>query len=135
MAVRKSRSTTTRSRSHAIKNKMTKRQLTQYIQAHVEQEVEAAHRLSSRDVTKIVNATLEGLALAMERSVSPGGCGQFMFPSLFKVWTRKKPAIRKGTMVFSPAKGEKVPSKGRPASMRVKVGPLVRLRRAAAGEA
>lgn len=129
-------STRTRARQpKVIKQKMTKRQLIQHIQTHVEENVEAAHKLSSRDVTRIVSASLEGLTDAMEKSIAPRSVGQFILPGVFKLWLRKRPAIKKGTKVRNPATGEMIPSQGRPASMRVKAGPLVRLKRAAAGEA
>lgn len=139
------RSTRTRSRSTAantrtrgpspIKHKMTKAQLIGFLTEYLDNNNQAAANMSSRDVKRLVTDTIDGLTEAMERSICPRSVGEFMFPRLFKVTLRAKKAIRKGTMVRSPATGEMVPSKGRPASKVVKIRPLVHLKKAAAGEA
>jgi len=121
--------------SKAIKNKMTKAQLTAYLVDFVEnQEDEIASRVSSKHMKKLVTATMDGLTDAIQRSIRPKGVGVFIMPKTFKVTLRTKKAIKKGTMVRSPATGGMVPSKGRPKSMRVKMNPLVNLKKAAAGE-
>lgn len=118
-----------------IKTKMTKSQLSAYLLGYVEDhEEEITSDISSKEMKQLVTATMDGLTDAIEKSIRPGGVGEFIMPRMFKVTLRTKKAIKKGTMVRSPATGEMVASKGRPASKRVKIRPLVNLKRAAAGE-
>ncbi len=125
----------TGAKSWTIKSKMTKAQLMGFLVAHVEAEEEdITAEITSRDMKKLITATIDGLTDAIQRSIRPGGLGEFIMPRTFKVTLREKKAIKKGTMVRSPATGGMVPSKGRPASKRVKIRPLVNLRKAAAGE-
>ena len=121
--------------SKTIKTKMTKSQLTAYLVSYVEeQEEEITSSISSRNMKKLITTTMDGLTDAIQKSICPGSSGEFMMPRMFKVTLRTKKAVKKGTMVRSPATGEMVPSKGRPASKRVKIRPLVNLKKAAAGE-
>ena len=118
-----------------IKNKMTKARLYAYLLDYAEShEEEVTSRIPSKDMKKLISATMDGLLDAIQKSIRPGGGGEFMMPRMFKVTLKTKKAIRKGAMVRSPATGEMVPSKGRPASKRVKIRPLVNLKKAAAGE-
>ncbi len=122
-------------RSETLKNKLTKSQLTAYLVNYVEnQEDEITANITSRDMKKLITATMDGLTDVIQKSIRPGGIGTFILSKTFKVSLRAKKAIKKGTMVRSPATGEMVPSKGRPASKRVKMNPLVNLKKAAAGE-
>lgn len=73
-------------------------------------------------------ATLEG---AMLGSVHPNGAGEFILPGLLKVTLRKVPARKAGTMIRNPATGEMVPAAAKPASVRVKVRALSKLKAAA----
>lgn len=76
-------------------------------------------------------------------SLAPKNAGAFVMPGLFKVVTvqvkaKKMPAIKKGTLVRNPSTGEMMPSKGRaaftkPASVRVKVRVLAKVKAAAQG--
>ncbi len=75
-------------------------------------------------------ASLENLILG---SVHPRGVGEFTLPGMFKITLRKIPARRAGTLVRNPATGEMVPSAAKPASVRVKVRALSKLRAAAIG--
>ncbi len=121
--------------SKTIKSKMTKSQLTAYLVSYVENyEEEITSSISSKNMKKLITATMDGLTDAIQKSIRPGGAGEFMMPRMFKVTLKTKKAIKKGTMVRSPATGGMVPSKGRPASKRVKIRPLVNLKKAAAGE-
>ena len=133
---KRSRSTTPKTvGAKTIKNKMTKSQLTAYLVSYVEnQEEDITSSITSRNMKKLVTATMDGLLDAIQKSIRPGGVGEFMMARMFKVTLRTKKAVKKGTMVRSPATGEMVPSKGRPASKRVKIRPLVNLKKAAAGE-
>ena len=118
-----------------IKTKMTKSQLTGYLVSYVEsQEEEITSEITSKNMKKLITATMDGLTDAIQKSIRPGGLGEFIMSRMFKVTLKEKRAVKKGTMVRSPATGEMVPSKGRPASKRVKIRALVNLKKAAAGE-
>ena len=75
-----------------------------------------------------VYATLENLFLG---SVHPRGVGQFVLPGLLKVTLRKVPARKAGTLVRNPATGEMVKGAAKPASVRVKIHALSKLKTAA----
>jgi nucleoid DNA-binding protein len=83
----------------------------------------------TRDVAKGVLATIE---TAMMGSLHPRGVGEFTLPGLLKISLRKVPARRAGTLVRNPSTGEMVPGAAKPASMRVKIRPLAKLRTATA---
>lgn len=118
-----------------IRAKMTKSQLTAYLVNYVEShEEDLTSGITSKGMKRLITLTMDGLTDAIQKSIRPGGVGEFMMPRMFKVTLRTKKAIKKGTMVRSPATGEMVPSKGRPASKRVKIRALVNLKKAAAGE-
>jgi len=70
---------------------------------------------------------------AMLASVTTRGAGMFMQPGLFKVVTRSIPARKAGVMVRNPATGDMVKGKAKPASVRVKIRPLAKLKAAAIG--
>ena len=77
-----------------------------------------------------VFATLESVLLG---SVHPRGVGEFTLPGLLKVTLRKVPGRRAGTLVRNPATGEMVKGAAKPASMRVKIRALSKLKTAASG--
>ena len=81
-----------------------------------------------RKTAAAVYATLEGVMLG---SVHPRGVGEFTLPGLFKVTLRKVPARRAGTLVRNPATGEMVKAAAKPASVRVKIRALSKLKSAA----
>jgi nucleoid DNA-binding protein len=83
-----------------------------------------------RKTAVAVFATLENLILG---SVHPRGVGEFTLPGMFKVTLRKVPARKAGTLVRNPATGEMVKAAAKPASVRVKVRPLSKLKSAAIG--
>lgn len=83
--------------------------------------------LSRKQVAEVISE-LEGI---MCGSVHPNGCGEFMFPGLFKVSLRKVPARKAGTLIRNPATGEMMKAAAKPASVRVKVRPLAKLKNAA----
>jgi nucleoid DNA-binding protein len=76
-----------------------------------------------------VYKTLENAFLG---SVHPRGLGEFTLPGLLKVSLRKVPARKAGTLVRNPATGEMVPASAKPASVRVKIRALSKLKTAAA---
>jgi len=75
-----------------------------------------------------VFATLESIMLG---SIVPRGAGEFTLPGLLKVTLRKVPARKAGTMVRNPATGEMMPAAAKPASVRVKIRALSKLKTAA----
>lgn len=81
-----------------------------------------------RKTAAAVYATLEGVLLG---SVHPRGVGEFTLPGLLKVSLRKVPARRAGTLVRNPATGEMVKAAAKPASIRVKIRALSKLKTAA----
>lgn len=88
----------------------------------------AAENDIPRNTAKGVLASLENAVLG---SVHPRGAGEFTWPGLMKVTLRKVPARKAGTLVRNPATGEMTPAAGKPASVRVKVRPLSKLKAAA----
>lgn len=83
--------------------------------------------LSRKQVGDVLSA-LEGLMLG---SVHPNGSGEFQLPGLFKISLRKVPARKAGTMIRNPATGEMMKAAAKPASVRVKVRALSKLKTAA----
>ena len=82
----------------------------------------------SRKQAAGVLGTLEGIFLG---SVHPKGVGEFTLPGLLKVTLRKVPARKAGTLVRNPATGEMTPAAAKPASVRVKIRALSKLKTAA----
>lgn len=82
----------------------------------------------SRKVAAGVYGTLEKVFLG---SVHPRGVGELVLPGLLKVTLRKVPARRAGTLIRNPATGEMMKAAAKPASMRVIVRPLAKLKKAA----
>ncbi len=82
----------------------------------------------TRSTAAGVFATLEKVILG---SVHPRGVGEFTLPGLLKVTLRKVPARKAGTMIRNPATGEMMKGAAKPASVRVKVRPLSKLKAAA----
>jgi nucleoid DNA-binding protein len=82
----------------------------------------------TRDTAKGVFATLENVLLG---SVHPRGAGEFTLPGLLKVTLRKVPARKAGTLIRNPATGEMMAGAAKPASVRVKIRALSKLKTAA----
>jgi nucleoid DNA-binding protein len=82
----------------------------------------------SRKQAATVLATLENTLLG---SVHPKGNGTFILPGLMKVTLRKVPARKAGTLIRNPATGEMMKAAAKPASVRVKIRPLKKLKEAA----
>jgi nucleoid DNA-binding protein len=102
-----------------VKETMTKSALINYI---------AQENDLPRKTAAAVYATLEGAFLG---SVHPRGVGEFTLPGLLKVTLRKVPARKAGTLVRNPATGEMVKAAAKPASVRVKIRALSKLKSAA----
>lgn len=81
----------------------------------------------TRDAAKGVLATIEN---AMTGSIHPRGVGEFTLPGLLKISLRKVPARKAGTLIRNPSTGEMVPGAAKPASVRVKIRPLSKLKAA-----
>ncbi len=82
----------------------------------------------TRKQASSVLATLENTILG---SVHPKGAGLFVLPGLLKVTLRKVPARKAGTLIRNPATGEMMKAAAKPASVRVKIRPLKKLKSAA----
>ncbi len=80
----------------------------------------------ARDVRNVLSA-LEG---AVAASLSKKGVGHFTLPGLLKISLRKVPARKAGTLIRNPSTGEMVPGAAKPASVRVKIRPLSKLKAA-----
>ena len=79
--------------------------------------------------TKQVKAVLEELTSTIERHLIDGGAGTFTLPGLLKISTVVKPARPAQTGVPNPFKpGELMDVAAKPASTKVKVTPLKRLK-------
>ena len=81
-----------------------------------------------RKTAAAVYATLEGAFLG---SLHPRGVGEFTLPGLLKVCLRKVPARRAGTLVRNPATGQMFKGAAKPASVRVSIRALSKLKTAA----
>ena len=81
-----------------------------------------------RNTAKGILTTLENALLG---SVHPRGAGEFTLPGLLKVTLRKVPARKAGTLVRNPSTGEMMPGAAKPASVRVKIRALSKLKTAA----
>jgi nucleoid DNA-binding protein len=81
----------------------------------------------TKDVARGVLATIE---TAMIGSIHPRGVGEFTLPGLLKISLRKVPARKAGTLIRNPSTGEMVPGAAKPASVRVKIRPLSKLKAA-----
>lgn len=75
-----------------------------------------------------VLATLES---TMFGCVHPNGSGEFILPGVLKIVLRKVPARKAGTLIRNPATGEMMKAAAKPASVRVKIRPLSKLKMAA----
>jgi nucleoid DNA-binding protein len=103
----------------AVKEKLTKSALITFI---------AEQNDIPRKTAAGVLATLEGVITG---SIHPRGVGEFTLPGLLKITLRKVPARKAGTLVRNPANGELVKAAAKPASVRVKIRALSKLKSAA----
>ena len=78
-----------------------------------------------------VSDVLTSLECVMHGCVHPGGNGEFTLPGLLKVTLRKVPARKAGTLIRNPATGEMMKAAAKPASVRVKIRALSKLKAAA----
>lgn len=80
---------------------------------------------------KAVTQVLTVLMNTMQGALMPRAVGEFTLPGLFKVFLRKVPARKAGVLVRNPGTGEMMKGAAKPASVRVKMRPLSKLRQAA----
>lgn len=84
---------------------------------------------------EIPKSTAKGVLASLENalfgSVRSRGVGEFTWPGVLKVSLRKVPARKAGTLVRNPATGEMAPGAAKPASVRVKIRALSKLKSAA----
>jgi nucleoid DNA-binding protein len=71
------------------------------------------------------------LESVMLGSVHPRGVGEFTLPGLLKISLSKVPARKAGTLIRNPATGEMIKGAAKPASVRVKIRALSKLKGAA----
>ncbi len=84
------------------------------------------------EVTRnVAKGMLETVENAIKGSIHPRGVGEFTLPGVFKVSLRKVPARKAGTLIRNPSTGEMVPGAAKPASVRVKIRALSKLKAAA----
>lgn len=80
------------------------------------------------DLTKAqVSAVLDELESVIERHIRKRGAGEFTLPGLLKIRSVKRPATKK-RMGRNPATGEEIVIGPKPASIRVRVTALKRLK-------
>jgi nucleoid DNA-binding protein len=102
-----------------IKEKLTKSALLNFIAEKTE--------LSRKQVNEVLGA----LEDVMHGAVHPNGFGEFTLPGILKVYLRKVPARKAGTLIRNPATGEMMKAAAKPASVRVKVRALSKLKETA----
>ena len=76
---------------------------------------------------KQVAAVLEELEILIERHIKKRGAGEFTLPGLLKIRSVKRPATKK-RLGRNPATGEEIMIGPKPASIRVRVTALKRLK-------
>ncbi len=118
-AAKKTTTRTTAAVVRPIKQRLTKSAMTTHIADQTE--------LTRAQVTNV----LTSLECIMYGSVHPNGAGEFVMPGLFKIALRKVPARKAGTLIRNPATGEMMKAAAKPASVRVKIRPLAKLKAAA----
>lgn len=111
-----------------IKEKMNR---TQMLQHFADSLVSADLAENERKAKGVVKHLLQDLEDAILGSIHHRGVGEFTLPGLFKIITKKMPA-RPARKMISPLSGEEITTKPKPASIRVKVRPLAKMKQAAA---
>jgi nucleoid DNA-binding protein len=112
---KKSAAPTAAKKATAIKAKMTK--------TAILKELAEKTELS----TKQVGSVLEELEILIERHIKKRAVGEFTLPGLLKVKSVKRPATKK-RMGRNPATGEEIMIGPKPASIRVRISALKRLK-------
>jgi nucleoid DNA-binding protein len=124
MAVAKKKTTATKVKAAPAAIKPVKDTLTKSaLVTHIAEQNELTRKQAAA-----VLGTIESVILG---SVHPKGAGEFTFPGLMKVTLRKVPARKAGTLIRNPATGEMIKAAAKPASVRVKIRALSKLKTAA----
>lgn len=91
------------------------------------EELAERAEVSKADAKAVIGA-LQDLILG---SAVKKGVGEFMFPGLFKMVTIKKPAVKGGKKAINPFTKEPMITKDKPATVKVKIRPMKKLKDAA----
>src|ERR1700733_981889 len=102
-----------------IKEKLTKSALLNLIAVKTE--------LSRKQIDEVLGALEE----VMHGAVHPNGFGEFTLAGILKIYLRKVPARKAGTLIRNPATGEMMKAAAKPASVRVKIRALSKLKETA----
>lgn len=102
-----------------IKTKLTKSGLMAYLADYTE--------FTKGECAQVI----EGLEQAIMASIGPKGCGEFTIPGVLKVKTRVVPATKGGKKATNPFNGETYITKAKPASVKLRILPLAKLKEAA----
>jgi nucleoid DNA-binding protein len=98
------------------------------VQAKMTKTAILAEIAESADLTKQqVSSVLDELESLIERHLRKRGAGEFTLPGLLKIRSVKRPATKK-RMGRNPATGEEIVIGPKPATTRVRVTPLKRLK-------
>ncbi len=104
-----------KTKTTAVKTKMTK--------TAILNELSEKTDLSRKQVALV----FDELEVLIERHIRKRGTGEFTLPGLLKIRSVKRPATKK-RMGRNPATGEEIMIGAKPASIRVRVTPLKRLK-------
>lgn len=100
-----------------------------YTKTDILSEIAEKTELSKGDVS----AVIDELSVLIERHIKKGGVGEFTLPGLFKVKCVTKPATKARKNVPNPFRpGETMDVAAKPASRRVKILPLKKMKEFAA---
>lgn len=80
---------------------------------------------------KVIKSVLEEIELIMCGAITKKGIGEFQWPTMFKIVTKHIAAKKGGEKKKSPFTGEMIITKAKPATVRVKIRPLKKLKDAA----
>ena len=126
MAVKKSsKKAASKAKTSAVKTRKTPAIKKKYTKTDILNEISENTLLSKKDVT----AVLEELSVLIERHVKKRAIGEFTLPGLLKIKSVARPARPARKNVPNPFRpGEMMDIPRKPASIRVKVLPLKKLK-------
>ena len=126
MAVKKSpKKTASKAKTSAVKTRKTPAIQKKYTKTEILNEISENTSLSKKDVA----AVLEELSVLIERHVKKRAIGEFTLPGLLKIKSVARPARPARKNVPNPFRpGEMMDIPRKPASIRVKVLPLKKLK-------
>ena len=126
MAVKKSpKKTASKAKTSAVKTRKTPAIQKKYTKTEILNEISENTSLSKKEVA----AVLEELSVLIERHVKKRAAGEFTLPGLLKIKSVQRPARPARKNVPNPFRpGEMMDIPRKPASIRVKVLPLKKLK-------